>query len=140
MDDRARTTVIGVVVFVLFAALLGRLGYLQLVRGDSFELAAQEQLVKTVRIPTVRGEIFDRSGHPLVANRVIRVVTIDKPKLRRARDRVMLLTRLAPVVGRSYNELDKKLDDPSEDQKRPIRVARDVKESAVVYIQEHAEQ
>ena len=138
IDLRRRTLVVGLIVTVLFSTLLARLGYLQLVRGDSFDVSAQEQLIKTVRIPTVRGEIFDRFGRPLVANRVIRIVTVDKSQLRRS-DRVKVLTRLASVLGRSYSELDRKLDDPREDQKRPIPVARDVKESAVVYISEHAD-
>ncbi|HEY9248582.1 MAG TPA: peptidoglycan glycosyltransferase, partial [Rariglobus sp.] len=63
-----------VIVFHLFVAVLlliltGGLAYQQLFRSDSFHESERRQNQRRVLVPGPRGNIYDRDGRPLVANR-----------------------------------------------------------------------
>ena len=133
-----RLGVVAIVVVTLFTGLFGRLAYLQLVQRATLERRIEAQLVTSAKIPNVRGQIYDRSGNPLVVNQKITLLTIEKGKLPK-KQQVMVLTRLAQLLGVPYINLVRRLDDPKQDSALPIPVARDVRESASVYIAEHAE-
>lgn len=51
-----------------FAALLGRLGWLQLKQREPFVAAADQQRLRLLREPADRGVIYDIKGRPLVRN------------------------------------------------------------------------
>ncbi|MDE6398191.1 MAG: stage V sporulation protein D, partial [Clostridiales bacterium] len=53
----------------LFCALLGRLGYLQLIAGKSLQAKAAEQWYRDLPLKAPRGKILDRNGLPLADNR-----------------------------------------------------------------------
>ncbi len=52
-----------------FALLVGRLWQLQVVRGESYYERTVSNVVKERYLPSVRGQILDRKGAPLAANR-----------------------------------------------------------------------
>ena len=133
-----RLGVVAIIVVTLFTGLFGRLAYLQLVQRATLERRIEAQLVTSAKIPNVRGQIYDRSGHPLVVNQKITLLTIEKGKLPK-KQQVTVLTRLAELLGVPYINLVRRLDDPTQDSALPIPVARNVRESASVYIAEHAE-
>jgi len=54
---------------LIFIALIGRLWQLQVVRGDSYYQRTVTNVVHERFLPSVRGKILDRSGHPLADNR-----------------------------------------------------------------------
>ncbi|HEY0706586.1 MAG TPA: penicillin-binding protein 2 [Polyangia bacterium] len=68
-EIRSRTRVFAVIVSVGLLALLSRLFFIQIVRGDAFYAAIAKSIVRTVPIPAVRGEIRDRRGRPLATTR-----------------------------------------------------------------------
>ena len=77
-----------VVVFYLFVAILllilaGGLAYQQLFRNDSFHESERKQNQRRVLVPGPRGNIYDRDGRPLVANRPRFAVTIYLGELRK---------------------------------------------------------
>ncbi len=53
--------------FVLI--VLGRLYYLQVIKGDFYRFFSTENSIKEIKIPAARGMIFDRRGQVLVENR-----------------------------------------------------------------------
>lgn len=53
---------------ILFAILLGRLFYLQVVEGERYRLISKENRVRVKTLPAPRGIIFDRKGEILVRN------------------------------------------------------------------------
>ena len=66
-----------VVVVCLFAALFGRLWYLQGVEANTVAVkSVAGQGIETVLLPAPRGEIFDRNGVLLAGNRIEQVVTV----------------------------------------------------------------
>ena len=84
----------------LLIVLAARLWYVQVTTGrGNVSLANQEQ-VRSVVVPPVRGQILDDSGRPLVADRSSLVVTVNLAKLslQRAGGRAEL-HRLAVLLG-----------------------------------------
>jgi len=53
----------------VFALLVGRLWQLQVMRGESYYERTVSNVVKERYLPSVRGQILDRKGMPLAANR-----------------------------------------------------------------------
>jgi penicillin-binding protein 2 len=64
--------------------LLGRMAYVQIIRGDAYRARVKGHSQLTVRLPAVRGEICDRRGVPLVENRASMEVEFYLPDIIRA--------------------------------------------------------
>ena len=79
--SRLRLVVIQALVFSLFATLLIRLWYLQVVGGEEYAAQAASQSVREIVVQPQRGLIVDDLGRPLVANRTSWVVSIDRSVL-----------------------------------------------------------
>ena len=96
--SRLRLVVIQALVFSLFATLLVRLYYLQVVGGEHYAEQAASQSLREVVVQPQRGLIVDDMGRPLVANRTSWVVSIDRgtlAKLSEDEQRALLRPRLA---------------------------------------------
>ena len=109
--SRLRLVVIQALVFSLFATLLVRLYYLQVVSGDEYTAQAVSQSVREVVVQPQRGLIVDDMGRPLVANRTSWVVSVDRGTLAKMPDdeQRALLRRVSRVtdvpVGRIKRQL-----------------------------------
>lgn len=64
-----RIQIIGLIFLLGLSAIIGKLWLVQVARGDFYTQKIRGQSEVTVRIPSVRGEIRDRNGVPLVTNR-----------------------------------------------------------------------
>lgn len=60
---------LGLVMMLALASIVARLWELQVMRGDAYASKIGGKSQVTVRIPSVRGDIRDRNGIPLVQNR-----------------------------------------------------------------------
>ena len=84
------------------AILVGRLWYLQIVRGNFFRDRSENNRLRTIFIPAPRGVIHDRNGEPLVSNRPsfnVEVVVEDTPDLRKT------VADVAALAGEDPEEL-----------------------------------
>lgn len=99
--SRLRLVVVQALVFSLFATLLARLYYLQVVTGEEYTAQAASQSVREVVVQPQRGLVVDAEGRPLVTNRTSWVVSVDRTVLGKMSEerQERLLTRLAAVVG-----------------------------------------
>lgn len=61
--------VLAILVGAGFAVLLAGLWYVQIFSAKRFTESLEDQAVRTVRLPAVRGKILDRNGQPLAENR-----------------------------------------------------------------------
>lgn len=135
---RRRTLVLASVATAMFAALLGRLWFLQVLDTQTFQVQADEVRLREVRIPAPRGQILDRNGTVLADNRLVGEVafdvqefeeTIDDPDERAAR-----LTELAELLGRDPAEVLENYEESP--PPRPAVVATDVDEDLLVVVKE----
>ena len=132
---RIRATAVMVVVGCLFAALLGRLWFLQGVEADSQALAAvTQQGVETVYIPAPRGEIFDRDGTLLAGNRIEQVVTV-RPGAETADPGIV--DELSAVLGEPAAKVEAAVNDVQYSPYQPVPVAEGVSTAVVLAIDEN---
>jgi penicillin-binding protein 2 len=71
-----RVAVLGGVTLVMFGIIFFRLWYLQILTGEQYVQQAKANDQRVLPIPAPRGEILDRSGHPLVASSVTNAVQV----------------------------------------------------------------
>ncbi len=60
---------LGAAILVIGIIIIGRIGYLALVRGAYYEARAEQNVANLVSTPAPRGIIYDREGNALVANK-----------------------------------------------------------------------
>ncbi len=105
-----RLIVLGILIFSLLATLVARLFYLQVMEVDEFRAAAQNNTVREVVEPAVRGLILDQAGRPLVSNRTSIVVTIDRAELnQQAKSGEAVIARLAGILGTTSASISERL-------------------------------
>lgn len=146
-SPRLRLSVLGIVVFALFASLFARLWYLQVMVTAEFQVEAQSNRTRTVPVEAPRGRILDRNGKVLVDNRISVQVTIDRSVLAElaADERTDVLARLADGLARSgipttVEQLEARVADLRYSPYVPVPVAGDVPEELKIWIDEHADE
>jgi penicillin-binding protein 2 len=150
--SRLRLVVIQALVFSLFATLLIRLYYLQVVSGDQYAAQAASQSVREVVVQPQRGLIVDDEGRPLVANRTSWVVSVDRGTLAKLSDEEQraLLHRVARVTDVAVPRIHRLLTTCGDDKAvqgdcwngspfQPVPVAVDVPQPMALRVLEQPE-
>jgi penicillin-binding protein 2 len=137
-------SVLGIVVFALFAALFARLYYLQIMATDQYQVAAQANRIRVVPVEAPRGRILDRNGVVLVDNRISVQVTIDRTVVNELEDdeRTRVLTAVADALARAgtpktVEQLEADLANQRYSPYVPVPVASNVPEDLKIWIDEH---
>src|SRR5437764_933636 len=123
-SPRLRLGVVGIVIVSLFAALLARLWYLQVMVAPSYKVQAEVNRVRTVYTEAPRGRILDRQGRVLVDNKVSDAVVVSNGEL--GKRRAAVLPRLAQLLNVPLPDVERRVDDKRYSPFKPIPVAEDV--------------
>jgi len=150
--SRLRLVVIQALVFSLFATLLIRLWYLQVVGGEEYAAQAASQSVREIVVQPQRGLIVDDQGRPLVANRTSWVVSVDRGTLAKLPEVEQddLLRRVARVTDVSVTRIHRLLTTCGDDKSvvgdcwngspfQPVPIAVDVPEPMALRVLEQPE-
>ncbi len=132
-----RIGVLGVLAFAVFAVLFLRLWALQVLSGAQYLRAAQNNQLRTVRIPAARGPILDRYGRILVTNRTgtdIQIWPSDLPKTHAVR--VHELRELSKVLNIPLSQIAADIRKYRFDPITPVNVKDDASEPLVRYLKE----
>jgi penicillin-binding protein 2 len=136
-----RVAILGAVALTLFAILFLRLWALQVLSGDSYAAAANDNRVRTLRLDAPRGPILDRNGKALVINAPgtrVELWPADLPKNWPAqRDE---LRRLSKIVGVPVKEILDRMKRHEGDPLTPVVVQTGVHSDQVSYLLEHKAQ
>jgi penicillin-binding protein 2 len=104
--SRRRLAVLHVLVASLLIGLGARLWFVQVMSGTAYASQARQEQTQHVIVPSVRGEILDDTGHPMVDNRSALVVSVNMSVLGLQKDGgVAELRRLAALIGMKYQVL-----------------------------------
>lgn len=111
--SRLRLVVIQALVLTLFATLLGRLYYLQVISGSTYQAKAADQSVRDIVVQPARGLIVDAQGRTLVTNRLSWTISIDRSVLGKLaeHERTQVLARVARVVDQTPEAIEETLLD-----------------------------
>ena len=93
------------IVFSLFSAVIFRLGYLQIVRGDEFEAIVKRTETTLVTESVPRGLIYDRDGNILVGNEPQHSITFTRGANTTAEEMAKVASSLAGLIDVSIEEL-----------------------------------
>ena len=93
------------IVFSLFSALIFRLGYLQIVRGDEFEAIVKRTETTLVTESVPRGLIYDRDGNTLVGNEPQHSITYTRGANTTAEEMAKVASALSALISVSIEEL-----------------------------------
>ncbi|MBN1282198.1 MAG: penicillin-binding protein 2 [Proteobacteria bacterium] len=124
-----------IAVLVLFAIVMARIFYLQVMRGSFYHFFSTDNSIKASRIPAVRGMIFDRRGQVLVDNRpMFNVIVVPQYVIdwERTRSSLSELLGLSPESLRALWE--KRHAQP---RYQPLYVKQDVTMDEMALIRTH---
>lgn len=114
------------------AILLGRLWYLQIVRGSFFRDRSENNRLRTILIPSPRGVISDRSGEAIVRNRPsfnVELVVEDAPNVSQ------IVADVAALVGEDAESLMDRLGRQNKRRRfEPKVLLRDVSRDVVAKV------
>jgi penicillin-binding protein 2 len=134
-----RVATIGGVALVLFAIILFRLWYLQVLSGPQYVQLANINRVRQIPIQAPRGNIVDRSGNNvLVSSRQAVAVQINQSQLPAGRAaRADLYTRLGKVIGMSPAAIRKIMHSKTNVPYANVTIKVDAGEKALVTLGEN---
>lgn len=137
MTDRSLTRhhIFLYLIILIFAALIGRLGYMQIGQGAIYSQLADSNRIRLMTITAPRGIFYDRNQVPLVSNRPgfsVCLVPLSGP----IGDEV--INKLSTILMMTPDDIRKKIkqqDNPLE----PVQIKNDVGPEIVTQIEEHRE-
>ena len=131
-----RVGILGVVALLAFGVLFVRLWSLQVLSGDEYLNAAQNNQLRLIRLEAPRGPILDRNGRVIVSNvagTAVKLWVGDMPE----EGRFAIVRRLATVLDVPARDLAREVDERRLDPLTPITVKTSVGEAQVNYLYEH---
>ncbi|MBI5309710.1 MAG: penicillin-binding protein 2 [Actinobacteria bacterium] len=121
-----RIALVGGLALVLFAVVFFRLWFLQVLSGDEYLAEANDNRVRDIRVEAPRGEILDRNGDLLVANRGSWQIQVDRRRygiyvgkdhnlVVTSDDFATVLTRLSRVLEEPRSRIKRRMLDSLEE-------------------------
>lgn len=106
IQSRRRTVALLGIFGLVFLALVGRMSFLQIARGDWLAEKAFRYRMRPTPIQADRGEILDRHGQPLLTNLVCESVYAQPPLIR---DKAAAARLVAPILGMKTEEVERRM-------------------------------
>jgi penicillin-binding protein 2 len=134
-----RIALFGGVAVVLFGVLFFRLWLLQVIDGEKYLAEAKNNRTRSFRTSAPRGEILDRSGKLLVANRTSLALQVNPRKLPAGlRQRRAELAKLAELTHSTLPRVRRTMHKELElAPAAPVTLRQDVGHDLVYYLQEN---
>ncbi len=118
-----RAGVLGGLAVLLFAVLIFRIWFLQVISGDDYIAMADNNRVRIIREEAPRGLIYDRNMQPLVENRAGLAVTVFPAAMVNPEAE---LAALSQAIGTPVEEIKQQLALHQEDTYRSVVVKKDI--------------
>lgn len=140
-----RLTLLATIAMVAFGALVSRLWFLQVLAGDRYASAAEENRVGLLELEAPRGRILDADHTELVKNRTAQTVSAHRGQLLdgagEPRDETAeaVLDRLEVLLELDRETILARLSSRRTSVFRPVPIAEDVRPEVVFAIREHSE-
>ena len=137
-----RVAILSGLALVMFSIIFFRLWYLQVLSGDKYVRAAENNQVREITVRAPRGEIVDRNGRALVTNRAALALQLQPTELPRShRKRRQEFARLGQAIGMSPDEIQRQLRKQTKElPANPVTLKRDVDYDLVYYLRENQAQ
>jgi stage V sporulation protein D (sporulation-specific penicillin-binding protein) len=126
------------VLFTLVAvALLGRVAYIQVVKGESLQKKAFEQHNLSIIISPRRGTIYDRNGKELAISASVETIYVNNQDIEKSnKDKEMIAEELAQILELDKEAVLKKLNKKSQYEIIKKKVDREIGDRVRKWIEE----
>ncbi len=104
--NRKRTVALIGIFGMVFLSLVGRMSYLQIASGDELSGKAFSYRMRPTPIQADRGDIVDRNGQPLLANKVCESIYAQPILLK---NKPAAAAALAPILRMKADELERRM-------------------------------
>jgi penicillin-binding protein 2 len=108
---------------VIFVLLFVRLWYLQVIKEQELRLLSENNRIRLIKVPAVRGMIFDRAGRVLADNRPSFNVMVTPEDVD---DLAGFTEKLSQVLDLSPEEIMHSIKDPDRPPFQPVAIKKDV--------------
>src|SRR5262245_18202616 len=106
-----RVAILGFIALAMFSIIFLRLWYLQVLSGNKYVEAAQNNRVREFQIVAPRGEIQDRNGNVLVGNRTALSLQVETDKMPSGEvAQHAEFRRLGQVIGLDASQVEHKIE------------------------------
>lgn len=138
LTQRSRRAIILMLVSTLLTGVCGlRLGQLQIIQGQYNRQRAEQNRIALIPIPSDRGNILDRNGKLLAANRLSRSVYL-RPREQSKEEWKQTAERLSPILKIPAGEILDKLQQAGYRSAMPVRISRNLALNAFITLAENA--
>ena len=131
---RQRIIAFGVIIVALFAVLVGRLYYLQIVEGDKYRDYADNNRFRLIQVTAPRGVIYDRHRILMVRNRpsyTVGIIPADLPS-----EPEFVFQRIAGLLGMTTDEVTQRVQERTSDPFTLIPLKTNVEEKLAFSVEE----
>ncbi|MDP2891995.1 MAG: stage V sporulation protein D [Bacillota bacterium] len=108
VSSRKRLVALFAIVAILFTALIGRTGYIQIVQASWLQQKAQEQWTSDKPVAAQRGSILDRNGEVLAQSAAVDTVLLRPAQIK---DPQSIAAALSPILGMDEAAIIEKASD-----------------------------
>lgn len=140
-ERRRHRTHQAIVMMLIVSFLMGgyvvRLAYMQLIQGEYYRQKADGNRVRLVPMRSERGNILDRKGKLLAANRLSRAVYL-WPKEQLASQWPHTAQQLSPLLNIPAEQILQKLTQAGFKSTMPVRISPNINQNAFVALAERA--
>jgi penicillin-binding protein 2 len=126
----------GIIGLGLFGGIGSRLFYLQLNQGANNRQIAENNRVRTVAKPPVRGNIYDRKGRLLAGNKLSHSIFIWPLALKRE-NWLQTRHRIAEILAIDEQIIQDKLANVTINSTKRVRIVRDLSQAQITALQEY---
>lgn len=121
----------------LLGGIGSRLAFLQLIQGNRNRELAENNRIRLIPKPPVRGNIFDRKGKILASSRLSHAVYL-WPIARKKAEWPATLKRLSAIVDIPEVEIQKRLEQAGYNSPSLIRIARGISQAQITALAEYS--
>ena len=122
------------IVVVIFVIFFVRLWYLQVIKEQEFRLLSENNRIRLIKIPAVRGMIMDRTGRVMADNRPSFNVMVTPEDVD---DLQGLTDKLSPVLNLTAEEITHTFKDRDRPPFQPVAIKKDVSWEELSFIKNH---
>jgi penicillin-binding protein 2 len=135
-QDGQAWVLLGLIGLGLFGGIGSRLFYLQLNQGANNRQIAENNRVRTVAKPPVRGNIYDRKGRLLAGNKLSHSIFIWPLALKRE-NWLQTRRRIGEILSLDEQTIQDKMADATINSTKRVRIVRDLSEAQITALQEY---
>ncbi|WP_320663532.1 penicillin-binding protein 2 [Prochlorococcus sp. MIT 1223] len=132
-------TVLFSFVVLCFFIIISRLLWLQVLKGNYYKELSDENRIRLVYTPPIRGRFIDRNGEVLVKNKLLYSISIQPLSINRERWPI-LRNKLSQYLGLSQQKMDLAFNEGLKKQSLRVILSRDISDEMILRFKEQEQQ